>query len=528
MIENPDDEEWVLIDDTDSKVVASAEAALPPWTVLIVDDDADVHAVTRMALRHVEYRSRPLNILSAYSGAEGFEVLRAHPEVALIFLDVVMETADAGLKLVTRIRQELNNALVRIVLRTGQPGQAPEKQVIVEYDINDYKAKADLTTQQLFTCVIASLRAYESLLTIENSRQGLKKILDSSSNLYEHRSLRDFASGVLGQIGAILNCGLDGALCVQNERKETPTRLQVMAASGLYEHLAEHEVLPENHALYPAFINASETQHSVYHHPVDVLFFSNNQQHEFMIAFTPPLPLSEVQLNLLDIFCNRISAAFVNLHLFNQVKLSQQATVLALARLAEYRDNDTGEHVLRVQHLTDAIVAQLKTQGHFLQEITPLFEEMVGMASVLHDVGKVGTPDAVLFKPTRHNPEERAVMQQHVNNGGSILEAASKMVEGESYLSLGAQIALGHHEHFDGGGYPQHLAGEAIPLAARVVALADVFDALVHQRPYKEAWPVEEAVAYIRERSGKQFDPHVVEAFLTIVKKEYPALKLDG
>ena len=102
------------------------------------------------------------------------------------------------------------------------------------------------------------------------------------------------------------------------------------------------------------------------------------------------------------------------------------------------------------------------------------------------------------------------------------------MVEGESYLSLGAQIALGHHEHFDGGGYPQHLAGDAIPLAARVVALADVFDALVHQRPYKEVWPVEEAVAYIRERSGKQFDPHVVDAFLAIVKKEYPDLKLES
>lgn len=527
MIDNPDDPELVLIDDTELVKAAAAQDTLQPWLVLIVDDDPDVHAVTRMALRGVHYKSRPLNLLSAYSGDEGFQVLSEHPEVALVFLDVVMESPDAGLKLVSRIRNELKNQLVRIVLRTGQPGQAPEKQVIVEYDINDYKAKADLTTQQLFTCVIASLRAYESLLTIESSRQGLKKILDSSSNLYEQHSLKDFASGVLKQIGAIINCGLTGALCVQSEHKLGQKRLQIMAASGEFEPLVQSDYLPAGHALESAFVSALQQQRSVYQHPVDVMYFSSTTQHEFLIAFTPSMPLSEVQLNLLDVFCNRIAAAFVNLHLFNQVKLSQQATVVALARLAEYRDNETGEHVLRVQHLTDAIVQQLKIQGDFLDEITPVFEEMVGMASVLHDVGKVGTPDNILFKPGLHNPDEREVMEKHVNNGGSILEEASHMVEGESYLSLGAQIAMGHHEHFDGQGYPQHLEGDSIPLAARVVALADVFDALLHRRPYKEPWTLEEAVAYIRERAGKQFDPRVVAAFLNIIQKQYPELKFN-
>jgi response regulator RpfG family c-di-GMP phosphodiesterase len=192
--------------------------------------------------------------------------------------------------------------------------------------------------------------------------------------------------------------------------------------------------------------------------------------------------------------------------------------------MAEYRDTDTGEHVLRVQKMTDAIVQQLKKQGDFSSEITPAFEEMMGMASILHDVGKVGTPDHILFKPGKHTAEERVIMEQHVNHGGRILEDASLMVEGESYLSLGVQIAMGHHEHFDGKGYPKQLIGEEIPLSARIVALTDVVDALLHKRPYKEPWPLHETIAYIRDRAGKQFDPRIVRAFMVLMHEQYPEL----
>lgn len=202
-------EDW-LIDDTAQPAVLG-ESLDRPWKVLIIDDEQDVHSVTQMALRNVMFRGRGLQMLSAYSAASGFELLQQHPDTAIVLLDVVMETDDAGLQLVQRIRNELDNALVRIVLRTGQPGQAPEQKVIVDYDINDYKAKTELTTQKLFTTVIASLRTYESLLTIEMSRQGLGKILEGAANLYQYHSLQDFASGVLAQISAILNVGADGS-----------------------------------------------------------------------------------------------------------------------------------------------------------------------------------------------------------------------------------------------------------------------------------------------------------------------------
>jgi response regulator RpfG family c-di-GMP phosphodiesterase len=134
-------------------------------------------------------------------------------------------------------------------------------------------------------------------------------------------------------------------------------------------------------------------------------------------------------------------------------------------------------------------------------------------------VGKVGTPDHILFKPGRLDPEERRIMEQHATIGANILRKASTMVEGVSYLSMGAEIAGGHHEYFDGSGYPHQLKGEAIPLSARIVAVVDVFDALLHKRPYKEPWPLQEVMDYIAGRVNTQFDPHVVNALLRLVNE---------
>ena len=183
--------EWLIYDD-------GAGGATPgepvveevPWRVLIVDDDVDVHVVTRFALRNVTYLGRRLKLFHAYTGAEAYTVLRDTPDIALVLLDVVMETADAGLRLARQIRGELGNQLVRVVLRTGHAGQALEQSVIVDYDINDYRTKTELTTQKLFTTVISSLRTYDSLLATERSQQALNtslaKIKDLQLALDQH------------------------------------------------------------------------------------------------------------------------------------------------------------------------------------------------------------------------------------------------------------------------------------------------------------------------------------------------------
>ncbi len=515
------DDNW-LLDEDDEADGGGKQAAIDQrlWRVLIVDDDVDVHAVTRLALRNVSFKGRELELFSAYSGAEGYQILRDTPDVALVLLDVVMETDDAGLILARRIREELANQIVRVVLRTGQPGQAPEQRVIIEYDINDYKAKTELTTQKLFTTVISALRAYESLMMLERSRIGLGKILAGATNLYQIHSLREFASGVLNQVSAILDVGADGVLCVMSADDGAPA---VVAATGSYAALANDEVLPADHPLLPAIRKAFAEKHSQFEHPANVLFIRTMEHRELCISVTPPWPLAAIQRDLLEVFCERIAAAFDNLYMFGQLRKAQEATVVALADLAEFRDHGTGGHVRRVQDLTSHIAQRMRARGSDDPELTSQMLEMVGLASILHDVGKVSTPDQVLLKPGAHTPEERRVMQTHAQIGRAILERASQMVDGVSYLTYGAQIAGSHHEHYDGGGYPNGLSGRSIPLCGRIVAVVDVFDALLHRRPYKEPWPYPDVVTYITERRGTQFDPDVVDALLEVIKEHPPA-----
>jgi signal transduction histidine kinase len=161
---------WLLDDPADSEASAPATQDPLPWKILIVDDEKDIHIATRLVIQDIHYKHRGLSLFYACNAQEGFDLIARHPDIALILLDVVMENDQAGLQLVHRIRHELNNHLVRIVLRTGQPGQAPERDVILNYDINDYKTKTELTVPKMFTTVVSSLRAYESLTALESIR----------------------------------------------------------------------------------------------------------------------------------------------------------------------------------------------------------------------------------------------------------------------------------------------------------------------------------------------------------------------
>jgi PAS domain S-box-containing protein len=168
MNQNDDDTDWMIEDEAPPANQAqaggaNAAPAPPPWRVLIVDDDVDVHVVTKFSLSNACFQGRRLSFLHAYSGEEALNVLRNTPDIALVLLDVIMETSDAGLQVARQIRDTLHNNLVRIVLRTGQPGQALEHSIILDYDINDFWCKTDLTTRKLFTTVISSLRAYAGL-----------------------------------------------------------------------------------------------------------------------------------------------------------------------------------------------------------------------------------------------------------------------------------------------------------------------------------------------------------------------------
>jgi len=184
MNQNDDDStDWMIEDESAPAGKASAASAPTPWRVLIVDDDVDVHVVTKFSLSNACFLGRRLSFLHAYSGEEALTTLRANPDVALVLLDVIMETSDAGLRVARQIRDTLHNELVRIVLRTGQPGQALEHSIILDYDINDFWCKTDLTTRKLFTTVISSLRAYSGLEQAHRQIQALQQELDQAKTL---------------------------------------------------------------------------------------------------------------------------------------------------------------------------------------------------------------------------------------------------------------------------------------------------------------------------------------------------------
>lgn len=201
------------------------------------------------------------------------------------------------------------------------------------------------------------------------------------------------------------------------------------------------------------------------------------------------------------------------------LRRNAKATVVAMANFAEHRDTDTGIHVLRVARLVGQTARKLLKWGSFPGVLDEEFVEYIATASILHDVGKIATPDRILLKAGPLTSEERETIKQHTGQGAQLLKQA-KLTMGDSlYLDMGAEIALSHHEWFDGRGYPHGLAGDAIPLAGRICAVADVFDALTSRRPYKAPWETGKAVALIREQSGTQFDPKVAEAFLEVIRE---------
>lgn len=188
------------------------------------------------------------------------------------------------------------------------------------------------------------------------------------------------------------------------------------------------------------------------------------------------------------------------------VHASEQELLFRMSRAAEFRDPETGAHIQRMAHFSHLIAAEMAL---------PLADQkLILQAAPMHDIGKIGIPDAILLKPGRLTPEEFAIMKGHARLGFELLDGSESIV-----LQAAAQIAGSHHEKFDGSGYPRGLAGTAIPLLGRIVAVADVFDALVSDRPYKRQWPIDKALAYLQNGANEHFDPECVAAFLAHPEK---------
>jgi response regulator RpfG family c-di-GMP phosphodiesterase len=488
--------------------LSSAAPKPAPWKVLLVDDEPDIHDVTKLTLSRFRLDERALTFLHAYSGAQAKEILARESDIALVFLDVVMEREDSGLEVARWMRKDLDNQFTRIVLRTGQPGQAPEERVIVDYDINDYKEKTELDRTKLFTTTFAALRAYRDIMKVEEARraqttyrEGLERVIAASAHIFQQRNLKDFASGLLQQVVALL-------------RLEQSMLLRLSGASVITGE-AQYEVLAQigdldTDVISPELIaQLDEVRHnriSRLHGNTYVGYFPNASGKASLLVLKGVEEISEIDAQLLEVFCSGVAIAFDNILLNQEITDTQAELILRLGDVVESRSHEAGNHVRRMAQIC-----------HLLAQASGLPEDETAVlmhAAPMHDIGKIATPDAVLLKPGKLTPEEWEIMKQHPTVGLSILDGSTRPI-----LKAAAVIAHQHHEKYDGSGYPQGLKGDNIHRYARIVAVADVFDALSHSRCYKDAWPIAQVTAHLREVAGHHLDPQYVELLIANIDK---------
>lgn len=339
------------------------------WKIAVIDDDQAVHEGTRFALSDYCLNGQTLEILSAYSAAEGRTLMRAHPDIAAVLLDVIMETDAAGLDLVEFIRNEIKNETVRIILRTGQPGQAPERRVIVEYDINDYKAKTELTADKLFTSLTAALRSYQQLERMVQTRRGLEIIIDAASTLYDFKSMQRLAEGVLTQIASLLNVDCAGILVLRDGGKGSDD-FSLLAGSGCYRRFVGTEKPQPLDTDLRQMVEAAFTRrkHEFADHR-SVLYVSTGSGREVVVLLQSERELSETDRSLVEIFGSRLSIAFDNVILYQQLN---EANTQLEDRVAQ-----------RTRALTQAN-RRLSSQWLRLQRANGFKNEVLG--TVAHDL----------------------------------------------------------------------------------------------------------------------------------------------
>ncbi|WP_305041301.1 response regulator [Geoalkalibacter sp.] len=496
------DDDEIFFADEDPEGASTPERGT--WKLLVVDDEELIHNATRIALEGYRFEDRGLLLLSAYNGREARDLLAAHPDIAIVLLDVVMESDDAGLKLARYIRETLDNQLMQIVLRTGQPGAAPEKQVIAQYDINDYREKTELTELRLFTTITTALRAHRNLLRIEKNRKGLELIIASTGQLFADQRLRNFTAGVLTQLQSVLNLEEGSLLAQISGFAATSERggLQVLAGTGDFQAYVgrplEQVVSPD---IRRSIDEALRLQRSIFTENAYIGYFLTENRSVNLLYLHGCRELDSLEKDLIRTFSSNIAIAFDKVFLTQEIYDTQREVIETLGSIVESRSNETANHVRRVAEFS-SLLAQKAGIGE--RQVN-----LLKQAAFMHDVGKIGVPDGVLNKPGKLDDEEYAQVKNHTSLGHAILKNSKRDI-----LQTAAIVAQQHHERWDGNGYPLGLAGEDIHIYGRIIALADVFDALINERVYRAALPLPEVIAILREGRGTQFDPHLTDIFL--------------
>lgn len=493
-------------EEDDSDIVAQPNGT---WKILIVDDEPEVHTVTRLALRDFKLNNVGLTFISAYSGDEAIRQFEIHDDIAVVLLDVVMETDDAGLIVADKIRNELNNTFTRIILRTGQPGQAPEKKVIVNYDINDYKSKTELTAQKLFTVIIAALRSYRDIRTIEQNRVGLAKVMSASTDLFTCRSLSKFVEGLVQQLGSVLGCAQSAVFVSSelidptvNRSSNSAFELRALAGHGKY---ADVFGKPLTEVLDSSLLSTCQdilTNKGMHIDEEHVVAYCHSQHFGGALLYMSDKNrnVSETSIEMVELFTSSIQVAFENILLLRESRLTQNELIERLCRAMDF-STPSNNHIPRLVATCELLANQLGMKE--------LDIDRFKVAVPMHDVGNCKLPEAMLNRRGPITPQEQSEMHMHTQFGAECFADSNNLT-----VQLAAKLAQQHHERWDGTGYPNRIAGEEILLESRILAAADVFDALYNKKSYKDAWDLEKVIGFFESESGKAFAPDVVDSVL--------------
>ncbi len=353
------------------------------WNVLIVDDESEVHMVTKLVLGNFVFAERGIKFYSVYSEAEAREFLRDNHDIALIMLDVVMEDEESGLRLVQYIRRDLENHLVRIILRTGQPGYAPEARVIMDYDINDYKEKTELTAQRLITAVVAALRSYRDLTALERNKRGLEQIIKVSPEFFRLQPLKSFSNAVLLHLTDLLYAKQETFFLEKPDSfaaaRFGEASFRILAATGRFEGMQDkspEEVMPEE--ICKRMKEALEERQNIYRQDYLLLHRCNELgDNSYLIYAEGGHRFSSVEHKLLDVFCMHVAAAFENLSLQQRIDVNLQ----------EIEQHEVTEKKLQCQNedLETALAQLRQAQMQMVQQ-----EKLAGIgqlaAGVAHEI----------------------------------------------------------------------------------------------------------------------------------------------
>ncbi len=466
---------------------------------MIVDDDDDVHLLTKTVLRNLNFKGKSVEFLSVYSGEDAVSLMNKVDDIAMILLDVVMETDDAGLQAAKKIRQDLNNNLVQIILRTGQPGTAPEHDVVIDYAINDYKEKTELTSRKLTTAVVTSLRSYENMKTLDATKRGLRKIIDSSESMFDESNAKEFTRGILFQLISLLRLNHDSDTIESFNGisiEKNGSDITILNATGNLTGVininqldadVKSRIMSVMNDKISKFSGNTYTGYLQFDSGIsNVIYISGNKE------------IDHLDRNLLEVFFHHISIAYHNLRLHEEMLSTQKTLIEMLGDVIEERYQDAPNHVKRVAEISYLLACDY---GMSIDDAN-----IFRLVSPMHDVGKIGISDAILLKPGKLSTEEFEKMKAHTTIGHDILKDFHK-----DTLDVASIVAYEHHENWDGTGYPRGLKGKEISIYGRITAIADVFDALANKRCYKKAWSIDKILAFFEEKRGSQFDPELTD-----------------